>query len=60
MRRIDFKDHKCFKSLKRIESDILQNRKSEVLQVLLELSKLNKDGVDLNKCFTEYTDFEVI
>jgi len=27
---------------------------------LLELSKIKKEGVDLNKCFTEYTDFETI
>lgn len=58
--RVAFRQHQCYKKLVSLEQDVLLNARSELLQIMLEIKKLNVDGVDLHKCFTEYDRYAPI
>ena len=51
LRRNEFREHICFLALREIEHDVVENQKSEILQIFLEIHKLNKFGINLYKCF---------
>ncbi len=58
--RKEFREHSCFTKLKEIEFEVLTQSKSELLQIFLEIQKLNQNGIPLDKCFTDYNRFTVI
>jgi len=41
LRRIDFRKHSCYKKLGQLDKDLLVASKSELLQIFLEVQKLN-------------------
>ena len=57
--RNEFFQHTCHINLKELEQAVLVMQKAQVLQIFLEIQKVNKHGVDLFKCFSTYAKFAV-
>ena len=53
-------EHPCYITAQQLDNDILVQRRSELIQVFLEIQKVNANGIDLYKCFTDYTDYQPI
>lgn len=59
-KRKEFVEHNCYLAAQQIDNDILVQRRSELIQIFLEIQKINSHGIDLFKCFTEYQGYKPI